>query len=123
MPFCDGGCGLAYANIHAQGLVFLGVLHWTERRFTRRGAKNFLTTIARHKRLNDPEYLNIPHFDWLYLHDDAVTAQGWANHLFGFRIPAHLFDRDRDRCVRLAHRRKVKLSNYPAVYSWAWMNR
>jgi hypothetical protein len=116
-PFCDGGCGMN-DELHEQGLVFLNVLHWSERRFTRRGAKNFLVLIAKHKRLSDPEFLNIEKFDWLYIHNDAVMAQAWAK-MFGFRIPGSLFDRDRDRLIRLARKRGVNLSTYPAVYAWA----
>jgi len=123
VPFCDGGCGLP-DRTHETGLIFLDVLHWRERRFTRRGAKTFLMLIARQKRLLDPEFLNIPEFDWMYEYNDSVMAQRMAGQL-GFRIPAHLFDIERNRCARLAHKRGVKLSKYPAIYKWAyaWMDR
>jgi hypothetical protein len=123
VPFCGGGCGMP-DQVHEQGLVFLNVLHWRERRFTRRGAKHFLMLIAKAKRLVDPEYLNAEEFDWMYIHNDAVMAQALAGQ-FGFRIPARLFDIDRMRCARLAQKRGVKLSNYPAVYQWTydWLDR
>jgi hypothetical protein len=117
VPFCDGGCGLV-DSAHQRGVFFIGVLHWRERRFTRRGAKNFLSLIAYDRRLHDPEFLNIPEFDWLYLYNDAVVTQGLAMS-FGFRIPARLFAEEREKCRRLAFKRGVKLSTYPSVYEWA----
>jgi len=123
VPFCPGGCGIP-DQVHDQGLYFLGVLHWRDRRFTRRGAKHFLMLIAKARRLSDPEFLNIEGFDWMYIHNDAVMAQAMAG-TFGFRIPARLFDIDRMRCARLAMKRWVKLTNYPAIYQWTydWMDR
>jgi hypothetical protein len=125
VPFCDGSFRAGPLTIkcplpeqaHRHGEVTLDILHWTERRFTRRGAKNFLMLIARQKRLLDPEFLNIPEYDWMYEYNDSVMAQRMAGQL-GFRIPAHLFDMERNRCARLAHKRGVKLSLYPAIYAW-----
>jgi len=117
VPFCAGECGIVTRS-HEQGFVFLDVVHWAERRFTRRGAKNFLMLVARRRRLLDPEFLNIPEYDWIYEHLDSTMAQRMA-HGLGFRIPAHLFDMERNRCARLAQKRGVKLSKYPAIYAWS----
>jgi len=123
VTFCGGECGITVMS-HDKGFTFLEVIHWRERRFTRRGAKTFLMLIARQKRLLDPEFLHIGEFDWMYEYNDSVMAQRMAGQL-GFRIPAHLFDIERNRCARLAHKRGVKLSKYPAIYAWAydWLDR
>ncbi len=117
VPYCPGDCGITDRS-HDEGFIFLNVVHFRERRFTRRGAKNFLTLVARRRRLLDPEFLNIVRFDWMYLYNDAVMAQKMARDL-GFRIPAHLFDQEREQCRLLARRRKIHLSTYPAIWSWA----
>ena len=117
VPFCPGGCGITTRS-HDQGFLFFGVLHFTDRRFTRRGAKNFLMQVAYRARHIDEFWLNDPRFDWMYLHNDSVMAQKFAGKL-GFRIPASLFDEERERCILLARKRGIKLSRYPEVYAWA----
>ena len=117
VPLCDGACGIE-ERLHDKGVYFLGVLHWHERRFTRRGAKRFLSLVARERRESSSEWLNDPKFEWMYVYNDAVMAQAYARQL-GFRIPGRLFDNDRWQCKWLAHKDGVKLSNYPAIYQWA----
>ncbi len=121
VPFCGGGCGIAsWVRDHDAGFVDpFNVVHWRERRFTRRGAKNFLVLVARWERMNDPEMLNdLDIYDWWYPHHDSVRAQAMAGQL-GFRIPAHLFDIERERCRLLARKRGIRLSHYPAIQAWA----
>jgi hypothetical protein len=115
VPMCAGSCGITTRS-HEQGFVFLDILHWRERKFTRRGGKNFLMLIAKWQRLLNPEYLNDPEHDWYYEWSDSVAAQSMAGDL-GFRIPAHLFDHERARCLLLARKRGVKLP--PTIRAWA----
>lgn len=117
VPWCGGGCGLS-ATRHREGCVFLNVVHFAERRFTRRAARNFLLLVARMDRESDDGYLNIDTFDWWYLYKDSVTAQRMAQKA-GIRIPARLFDHQREMCRLLAARRGVRLSRYRKVYQWA----
>jgi hypothetical protein len=126
VSWCGGECGITLRS-HEQGFVFMDVLHFRDRRFTRRGAKNFLmlaASLERHRVIPEAEYhtprglyLNDPdRFDYLYFHDDAVRAQAMAGQL-GFRIPAHLFDAERERCLLLARKRGVTLP--PTIRAWA----
>ena len=117
VPICTGGCGLS-ASRHRTGTIFLGVIHFAERRFTKRGAKNLLILASRRAREMDPGYLNIPLYDWFYLWSDCTVAAAYASDL-GFRLPAHLFDHERALCRALAARRNVRLSKYRRVYEWS----
>ena len=119
VPMCGGGCGIAsWVRDHDAGFVDpFNTVHFRERRFTRRGARNFLLLVARWERMNDPEMLNdLDLFDWEYQHRDAVRAQSLARQL-GFRIPAHLFDYEREMCLLLARKRGVTLP--PTIRAWA----
>ena len=118
VPICTGGCGLS-ASRHRTGTIFLGVIHFAERRFTKRGAKNLLMLVARRAREMDPGYLNIALYDWWYVYSDSVVAFRLARGDLGIRLPAHLFDRERARCRDLAARRNVRLSKYRRVYEWS----
>lgn len=117
--WCSGGCGLSDRR-HRQGFVFLGVVHFADRRFSRRSARNFLLLVARQRREADPQYLNIPLFDWYYLYHDAVHATEMAG-AAGFRIPARLWNDQREQVRLLAARRGVHLSRppYRAIYEWS----
>lgn len=118
VPVCLG-CTV-YPSRHMPGFIDpFNVIHWRERRWSRAGSKRFLMMVAKRTRLLDERFLNIPRFDWLYVHGDAVSAQRMAGEL-GFRIPAHLFDADRERCRYLARKRGIHLSNWPAIYAWAY---
>lgn len=118
IPWCPGGCGLSESR-HRTGTIFLGVVHYSRRRFTKRGAKNLLMLVARRAREMDPEYLNIPLYDWWYVYADSVAASKLAFNLLGIRLPAHLFDRERALCRDLAARRNVRLSKYRKTYEWS----
>ena len=119
VPVCTGGCGLS-ATRHRTGMIDpFGAIHYAERRFTKRGAKNLLVLASRHAREMDPEYLNIPLYDWWYVYADSVAASRMAMNLLGFRLPARLFDHDRARCRALAAARNVRLSKYRRVNDWS----
>jgi len=113
---CTGGCGLS-TNAHRRGTLLLGVVHFADRRFSRRALRNLLILVARREREADPEYLNIPAYDWWYVYADNVQASKWALRL-GVRLPARLSRVDRLRCQRLAITRGIHLSRYPRVQSW-----
>lgn len=116
---CVGGCGLS-ASRHRAGVIDpFGIIHFAERRFTKRGAKNLLMLVARRAREMDPGYLNIALYDWWYVYSDSVVAFRLARGDLGIRLPAHLFDRERARCRDLAARRNVRLSKYRRVYEWS----
>ena len=61
--------------------------------------------------------LNSEMFDWLYVYMDAVEAQKIALR-WGFRLPARLFEQDRQRALMLAARRSVSVRRYPKFKSW-----
>lgn len=116
VPTCTGGCGLS-ATRHRTGCIFLGVVHFAERRFSRRAAKNYLMLVARRDREMNDGYLNHEVYDWWYVWHDSVTAAVMAR-LLGFRLPAAIFARERALCRLLADRRGVKLSRYRRVAAW-----
>jgi len=117
VTWCGGGCGLSVTK-HQEGAAFLGVIHFAERRFSRRTARNFLMLVAMNDRKSDAGYLNVELFDWWYVYHDSITAMGMAQQL-GFRLPAALFDQQRRQCRDLAAKRGVRLSRYRKVYEWA----
>lgn len=115
---CTGGCGLSVTR-HREGAVFMGIVHFADRRFTRRAAKNYLMLVARRDREADAGYLNnIELYDWFYTYLDAVNATRMAKTL-GFRLPAAIFNRERSLCQILAANRGVRLSKYKKVWNWA----
>lgn len=117
VPWCGGGCGLS-ATKHREGCAFLGVIHFAERRFTLRGARNFLLLVARMDREADPGFLNVELYDWFYVYLDSVEAARMAK-VAGFRLRGSLFRDRRQLCLDLATKRGVKLSKYRKVWSWA----
>lgn len=103
---------------HERGRVdAFGLIHFSDRQFNKRAAKRLLVLVAGRARLKDPTMLNSEMFDWLYVYMDAVEAQkialGW-----GFRLPARLFEQDRQRALQLAARRSVSVRRYPKFKSW-----
>ncbi len=115
-PICMGGCGLS-ASAHRRGRIFLDVVHFADRRFTKRALRNLLLLIARQRRERDPEFLNDEMYDWYYQYLDSVEAARLARSL-GVVLPSRLFDQRRALCRALAARRGVKLSRRKEVYSW-----
>lgn len=101
------------------------VIHFDDRRFTRRAARNLLLLVARRQHGRDPEMLNIPQFDWWYLYKDSVRAQEIAlSH--GFRIPSRLFDSQRRLAAALADARNVAVHSHgsPQIVAFAsWLRR
>lgn len=115
---CAGGCGLS-ANRHRTGTLFLDVIHWSERRMTKRALRRFLLLVAKRDRLNDADYVNLPIWNWYYLWLDNVEAGRLAAKI-GVRIPADLSRNDRLACLTLARKWGASLSTgWPQVYSWA----
>lgn len=114
----DPACGLP-EDAHLRGFIDpFGVVHYTDRRFTRRSLRNLLLLVARRDREADPGYLNLPQYEFYYLWKDNVTASKLALY-FGYRLPARLSRKDRLRCLQLVRRYKVNLTRRPALYAWA----
>jgi len=115
---CAGGCGLPDKD-HWKGVIDpFGVIHYADRRFTRRALRNLLLLVARRDRAADKEFLNLPQFEFFYLWWDNVTASRMAMDL-GVRLPARLSRFDRLRCLQLARKQGVALSRRSSIYSWA----
>jgi hypothetical protein len=103
---------------HERGMIDgFGVIHFADRRFTKIGAKNLLMLIAKRDREDDPGFLNDPIYDFLYPALDALRAQQLAGEM-GFRLPARLFDKEREQARTLAARRHVSIRRYPRLRSW-----
>lgn len=109
---CLGGCGL---TDHAhKGSIFLDVVHFGERRVSRRGLRKLLLLCARRDRLRDPEFLNAAGLWWAAMYLDERKANEWADRI-GYRFPIS---------YSLPERRSVALvpglsRRSPAVYAWA----
>lgn len=114
---CFGGCGLSERR-HRLGAVFLGVVHWRERRMSRRALRNFLLLVAKRDREANPEFLNIPELTWYAIWSDNTEAGRLAARV-GIRLPAALSINDRLRTLTLARKRGVSLSHRPRIYAWA----
>ena len=117
LVWCSGGCGLS-ENRHRKGVVFLNVIHLSDRRLTVQTARTLLLLAAQNAREQDGGYLNIDLFDWMYAHLDSVAAYRMGCSV-GIRLPARVFDAKRAECRRLAAMRGVKLSRYRAAFQWA----
>ena len=117
VPVCEGGCGLSAAR-HRRGTVFMGVVHYADRRLTYQTAARLLLLAARAERESDPRYLNIELFDWYYQYADAVRAFRLGE-AAGLRLPRRAFTRQRAECRRMAARRGVRLSARRRVWQWA----
>lgn len=115
-PICTGGCGLS-DRAHIVGTLYLGVIHFADRRWSRRALRNLLLLVARREREADPGFINMRPFDWYYLYLDNVKASRMALGL-GVRLPARLSRKDRLMCARIAAARRIALSRYPAVRAW-----
>lgn len=95
------------------------VLHWSDRRVTRRGLRRFLLLVAKRKRELAPAYLNDPKLGWFHLYDDNREADKMAAKL-GVRFPVEFSRTERWKCLWLAHKAKVPITRtHPALYSWA----
>ncbi len=111
-------CDLGFEAHWAGTLDGFGVVHYADRRFSRRALRNMLLLVAKRERMADVEFLNLPIFEFFYLYSDNVMASKWAVAL-GVRLPARLSRLDRLRCLSLAKRQGAKLSKRSAVYKWA----
>lgn len=110
---CYGNCGIS-ARSHRTGFIFLGVVHWAERKFNRRGLRKFLLLCARRDRLDSPHFLNSVDLWWAAMYLDERRANEWADQL-GIRFPISY-----SRPERLAVSTVPGLSRrHAAVYAWA----
>jgi hypothetical protein len=114
---CEGYCGLSESR-HRKGVVFLGVVHYADRRLTVQTARNLLLLAARAEREADPQFLNIDLFDFWYRYSDSIRAYNLGLSA-GIQLPRRVFDRERAECRRLAARRGVALSSRRNLYQWA----
>jgi hypothetical protein len=114
---CWGGCGIS-VHRHRYGTIDgFGIIHFDDRGFTRKGARNLLLLVARRERESDPQWLNIELYDWYYQYVDSVRAYQLALDA-GFRLPGRLFNEQREQCRALALSRGVRLSRYQGVRAW-----
>lgn len=115
----DGQCGLS-ATRHRTGVIDpFGVIHFRERRMSKRALRRFLLLVARRSRLNSPDFLNEPQFNWYYSWSDNIEAGRLAAQL-GARLPAALSRNDRLTCLTNARKAGIHLSiGWPQVYAWA----
>lgn len=114
---CEGGCGIAESR-HRRGFVFMGIVHYADRRLTVQTARALLILAARAEREQDPGWLNDPVFDWFHVYADSVRAFRMGE-AAGIRLPRRVFAKQRAECRRLAARRGVALSSRKRVYEWA----
>lgn len=114
---CLGGCGITIRS-HRTGFIYLNVVHWQDRRVTRRGLFRFLLLVARRNREDDPGYLNDPKYDWLYVWIDHRAADDMG-HRLGVRFPVEFSRYARSLVFWKAKWAGVPLSKHPAAYSWA----
>lgn len=115
---CLGGCGVTTRS-HRTGFIFLDVVHFEERRVTRKGLRRFFLLLARRNREADPTYLNDPQLGWYHLWADEQYANALAQ-VIGVRFPVEFSRTERWRCLWLAHKVKVPITRtHPALYSWA----
>lgn len=111
---CFGGCGLGdYAH---RGRLFLGVIHWRERRMTRRGLRRFLLLVARRMREADPDFLNTRGMAWAHAYFDEQFANQLAAQL-RIRFPAVFSAVERERCHRGAPVGYWR--THQAIWAWA----
>jgi hypothetical protein len=109
---CLGGCGLS--DTAHRGTIFLDVVHFGERRYSKRGLRRLLLLTARRDRLRDPGFLNDPALWWAHRFLDELRANEWAAKI-GVRFPVS-FSAPERRSVALVPGLSRK---QPAVWAWA----
>lgn len=122
-PGTHHGCGLS-ERAHRGIIDPFDVIHWRERRMTRRGLRRFLLLVARRDRVMpsnaDPSaptrgFLNDGSMLAFHLHWEEQYANMLASFL-GVRFPAELSKHERERAAKaLAGRTR----QWPAVTAWA----
>ena len=113
---CLGGCGLN-AYRHRGVIDPFDVIHWSDRRFTRRGLRRLLLLVARRSREDSPAFLNTPGMRFYALWWDEQRANSMAAQL-GVRFPAAWSSQERLACLASAGRRPLSRT-HPAIYAWA----
>jgi hypothetical protein len=113
---CFGGCGLN--TYRHRGSIVFGVIHWADRRVSRRGLRRLLLLVAKRERLEDPEFLNDRYLGYYHLWHDEQRANELAAQL-GMRFPAEFSRVERLRCLALMGRRKLRPQGYATILDWA----
>lgn len=80
LPLCDGPVRAApfTREVHEVGFLQNGVIHWSERRLTRRGLFRFLKLAAL---LTDPTIIHVDRERWMVLYRQNVEAAALAARL------------------------------------------
>lgn len=115
----DPNCGID-ERWHWTGRIDpFGIVHFTDRRWTRAGARRLLLLAAKAWRERPGSgYLNAPALEWLHLYVDAKQAYEWSREI-GFRMPAKLSWHERSKSLRLAVKQGIHVAaDYPSVYAW-----
>jgi hypothetical protein len=108
----DPPCGLS-ATAH-RGTIFLGVIHFRDRRFSRRGLRKLLLLCAKRDRLASVNFLNDPGLWFAYFYLDERKANEWAAQI-GVRFPVS-FSAPERRAVSLVPGLSRTM---PAIWAWA----
>lgn len=111
---CLGDCGLS--DHRHRGSLFLGVVHFGERRISKRGLRRFLRLCAKRDRLDDPGFLNSPELSFAHGYFDEAKAVAWAARL-GYRFPVGFSRAERLRV--LAKAPKGFARTHAAIWAWA----
>lgn len=105
----------------------MGLIHYADRRLTKRSVKRLLMMVAARNRRKDPEFLNDPVYDFLYPYLDSVEAQRLAQTFGSMRLPARLFDVEREVVRYRAAMRGVALGSPWIGRRWSgldsWLRR
>ncbi len=114
MCFDEPPCGLS-DTAHRGTVDPFNVIHFRDRRFSRRGLRKLLLLAARRDRLVDPGFLNDERLYWhIHRYLDERRANEWAARI-GVRFPVAYSAPER-RAVSLVPGLSRKHS---AVYAWA----
>ena len=117
----DGGCGLT-DNAHRGTIDGFGIVHFAERRVSKRGLRRLFLLCAKRDRLRlnyDGQwitrgFLNDPALWWAAMYLDERKANEWAAQI-GVRFPIAYSAPER-RSVALVPGLSRRM---PAVYAWA----
>lgn len=118
---CDSkiGCQKGWGTkAHRDGRVdYWGITHWDgfrRHRVTTRGLRQFLKLVAlafNQKWIDEPEWMRIWHVNtWAYAE---------AQRRYHIRLHSSEANKDRERLLLIANRRRIRLrTHYPTIYGW-----